>query len=63
MHVPLFITSHLDFEKNSQKRYTLLHMQQLLNKLRACLAIVYKLDTTSHAPIYSRFFILLPTHI
>ena len=25
MHVPLFITSHLDFEKKSQKRYTLLH--------------------------------------
>ena len=25
MHVPLFITSHLDFEKKSQKRYTLLY--------------------------------------
>ena len=24
MHVPLFITSHLDFEKQSQKRYTLI---------------------------------------
>ena len=28
MHVPLFITSHLDFEKKSQKRYTLLAIAQ-----------------------------------
>ena len=35
MHVPLFITSHLDFEKKSQKRYTLLR-KQLRNFLGSC---------------------------
>ena len=30
MHVPLFVTSHLDFEKKSQKRYTLLYNAFLL---------------------------------
>ena len=36
MHVPLFITSHLDFEKKSRKRYTLLltcYMQLMIFKV------------------------------
>ena len=34
MNVPLFITSHLDFEKTSQKRYTLMHSATVIRVLR-----------------------------